>query len=204
MTPSRLLVATQNAGKLREVRALLNDLPVEVVSLAEAGPVDFPPEGTDYAENALAKAQAAAGPLHGWVLADDSGLEVDGLDGAPGALSARYGGKGLDDAGRAAHLLEQLGSRPGASRKARFVCYVALVSSAGEIHTAHGECSGSILSEPRGQGGFGYDPIFRPDGFEVSLAEVTPAEKDRISHRGQALARLRPVLQAFSTRSGGA
>jgi len=197
----RLLVATGNPGKLREIQALLTGLPLEVASLADVATVEFPPEGAEYAQNAIVKARVAAGQLGQWALADDSGLEVDGLDGAPGAFSARYGGERLDDADRAAHLIAQLGARPGAQRSARFVCVVALVSASGEVHTARGECPGTILPAPRGAGGFGYDPIFRPDGFEFSLAELPPGVKDRISHRGLALAQLRPLLEAISTRS---
>ncbi len=183
----RLVVATQNAGKLREIRDILAGREFEVVSLAGLAPVDFPDEGGDYRENAVAKARAAALQLGVRALADDSGLEVEGLGGGPGAYSARYGGAHLDDAGRVQHLLDELGARPGASRRARFVCWAALVEPDGTTRSAFGECPGEILAAARGAGGFGYDPVFQPDGFEVSMAEVADAVKNEISHRARAL-----------------
>ena len=202
MTPGRIFAATGNPGKLREFRTLLGDLALEVSSLEGQPRVDFPEEGTDYAVNAIEKARAVAEQLGQWALADDSGLEVSALNGAPGPLSARFGGPDLDDAGRVARLLEALDEVPASDRSARFVCVAALVGPSGERAVARGECSGRILAGVRGAGGFGYDPIFQPDGYEESMAELAGAVKDRISHRGRAFAALRSTLvEALSSAS---
>ncbi len=189
-----VVAATSNPGKVREFRTLLGDLPCEILALERPAAVRFPAEGTDYAANALAKARAVAEQLGEWALADDSGLEVTALGGAPGPLSARYGGAGLDDAARVAHLLAALEGRPEAQRGARFVCVAALVAPSGECRVSRGECPGQILLSPRGSGGFGYDPVFLPDGFTQAMAELAPEDKNRISHRGQAMARIRVAL----------
>lgn len=192
---TRIVVATGNPGKVEEIRAILGGL--RLAGLRELGPVTFPDEGGDYRENALAKARAAALQLGEWALADDSGLEVEGLAGAPGPYSARYGGPGLDDAGRAKHLLAELGRRQGASRRARFVCWAALASPDGRAWTAFGDCAGVILDAPRGDGGFGYDPVFQPVGYAVAMAELPAATKNEISHRARALrALLGPSVSA--------
>lgn len=196
----RLVVASGNAGKVREIVALLADLPVEVRSLSGLPPVAFPEEGLDYAANAIAKARAVAEQLGEVALADDSGLEVEALDGRPGPLSARYGGPGLDDAARVARLLEELGDRPAAERRARFVCHAACATPDGRVEDAEGVCPGRILEAPRGEGGFGYDPVFLPDGHAVSMAELPAAVKDAISHRGRAIRRLLPALRALLDR----
>jgi XTP/dITP diphosphohydrolase len=193
----RLVVASGNAGKVREIVALLADLPVEACSLAGWPPVAFPEEGLDYADNAIAKARAVAEQLGEAALADDSGLEVEALDGRPGPLSARYGGPGLDDAGRVRRLLEELGDRPATERRARFVCHAACATPDGRIAVAEGVCAGRILEAPRGEGGFGYDPVFLPDGHAVSMAELPAAVKDTISHRGRAIRRLLPALRGL-------
>ena len=182
-----LVVATSNPGKLREIQDILAACDVAVVGLPDLAAVEFPEEGGDYQDNAVAKARAAASQLGVRALADDSGLEVEGLAGAPGPYSARYGGDHLDDAGRVQHLLDELAARPGASRRARFVCWAALVEPDGTSRTAFGECAGAILEIARGGGGFGYDPVFQPDGFGVSMAEVEDAVKNEISHRARAL-----------------
>jgi XTP/dITP diphosphohydrolase len=193
---ARIVVATSNPGKLREIRALLDPLPLPLAGLAEGPPVALAEEGDDYEANALAKARAAARATGCPALADDSGLEVEGLGGAPGARSARYGGPGLDDAGRAAHLLAELAARPGASRRARFVCVAALALPDGESATAFGACEGRIAADARGAAGFGYDPVFVPEGDARTMAELAPAEKDRLSHRARAFLALRPRLLA--------
>ncbi len=188
--PERLVVATSNAGKAREIREILSGTGIGVEDLSGHPPVSFPEEGGDYRANALAKARAAALQLGEWALADDSGLEVEGLGGAPGPYSARYGGAGLDDRGRVEHLLDELAARPGASRQARFVCWASLVGPDGEARSGFGECPGRILAQPCGQGGFGYDPVFQPDGYEQSMAELPEDTKNRISHRARALQEL--------------
>ena len=195
-----LLVATGNPGKLAEFQAILAQPLGELDwrTLAEHPEVRLPPEGTAYAPNAETKARHAAVAAGLVAVADDSGLEVRALGDAPGPLSARYGGPGLDDAGRVAHLLAELAARPdaGGAREARFVCVAAVATPSGEIFTARGECPGRILSGPVGEGGFGYDPVFQPDGHTASMAELPAATKDALSHRGRALAALLPALRA--------
>jgi XTP/dITP diphosphohydrolase len=190
----RLLVATGNRGKLREFEALLG-AGFALEGLAAHPEVQLPPEGLDYAANATAKARAAALASGLPALADDSGIEVEALGFAPGPLSARYGGDGLDDAGRAALLLRELAARgPDAPRGARFVCLVALALPSGESWLERGECVGRILAAPRGEHGFGYDPVFAPKGETRSMAELSAAEKNLRSHRARALAALAPAL----------
>ena len=194
----RLLLATGNAGKVREIRAILGDAGWELLTPAEAG-VAIPPivEGDrSYAENAIAKAVAAARASGLPALADDSGIEVDALDGQPGVTSARYGGPALrDDRDRNALILRRLDGVPPARRGARFRAVVALVLPGGGVFTREGIVEGRIALAPRGENGFGYDPIFLlPDNR--SMAEIGD-EKDRISHRALALAALRPLLETL-------
>lgn len=195
--PRRLLVATSNRGKLREIRALLSDLPLLLGGLDAASGARLPPEGDDYETNAREKARAVATQLGLPALADDSGLEVEGLAGAPGPHSARYGGPDLDDAARVAHLLAALAGVAGAGRRARFVCVAALATPDGRVRVARGECPGRILAAPRGSEGFGYDPVFAPDDPAAdgrSMAELGAAQKNRLSHRARALCALRGAL----------
>jgi XTP/dITP diphosphohydrolase len=200
----RLLIATGNRGKLRELEALLGP-GYALESLAAHPEVELPAEGSDYAANAAAKARSAARASGLPALADDSGIEVEGLGGAPGPLSARYGGEALDDAGRVQLLLRELAARgPGASRRARFVCCAALALPSGDLQVERGECAGEILAAPRGVRGFGYDPIFSPDGGARSMAELPEAEKNRISHRARAVAALAPALARLARGAGGA
>jgi len=189
-----VVVATSNPGKLREIRAILGELPLAIVGLDAVAEVHFPEEGDDYEENARVKAQVVALRSGRPAVADDSGLEVEGLSGAPGPRSARYGGPGLDDAGRAAHLLEQMQSLAGDARRARFVCVAALATPEGDVVTARGECAGRIRKQPVGQGGFGYDPVFDVEGDTRAMAELPPAEKNLISHRARAFRTLREAL----------
>jgi len=177
------------------MRTLLGDLPLALRGLADLPRIELPPEGDDYAANAVAKAQAVALATGLPALGDDSGLEVDALGGRPGVHSARYGGPGLGDATRVALLLHELATVPEAQRSARFVCVVALVTPDGNSVTARGSCEGRILAEPRGAGGFGYDPVFALEGCDVSLAELPADEKNRLSHRGRAVAALRAKLR---------
>lgn len=194
-----LVLATGNPGKRREfeaiLEALLPEAGIRLRTLADFPGVALPPEGRDYEANAAAKARAAAEATGLPALGDDSGLEVAALDGAPGPLSARFGGGGLDDAGRVRALLAAVRERGGAAdRAARFVCVAALVEPGGAVHVARGECPGALLEAPRGAGGFGYDPVFVPEGETHTLAELPAAAKDRLSHRGRALAALRERL----------
>jgi XTP/dITP diphosphohydrolase len=181
------VIATENPGKRREIAQILEATPLEVESLARFGPISFPEEGLDYRDNAIAKARAVASQIGEIAVADDSGIEVDALDGAPGPISARYGGEALDDRGRLEKLLQAVDGVPGAKRTARFVCYAALATPAGDTVVAFGECRGLLLDAPRGSGGFGYDPIFQPDGYVESMAELDASIKDRISGRALAI-----------------
>ena len=189
-----LVLATSNPGKLREFRAILDDLRVAFLALDAFPEVKLPEEGDDYEANAVAKARAVADGAGQPALADDSGLEVTALGGAPGPLSARFGGPHLDDAGRVEKLLAALATSGLTDRSARFVCVVALAFPGGEVITARGECAGRILDAPRGRSGFGYDPVFEVEGDTRAMAELSPAEKNRISHRARAFRALRESL----------
>jgi XTP/dITP diphosphohydrolase len=186
-----LVLATRNAGKAREVASILAALDVRIDPLA--ADVMLPEEGDSYEANAVAKALAAARATGCVALGDDSGLEVAALGGAPGPLSARYGGAGLDDAARTATLLAALAAVPDAERGARFVCVAAVATPQGDVATARGVCEGRLLRAPRGNGGFGYDPIFAVG--ESTMAELPAAEKDALSHRGRAFRALLPALR---------
>lgn len=196
-SPSRplLVLATLNPAKARELAALLGDIPFEVRSLADIPGAALPEETEDsYRGNALLKARAASRVARGWALADDSGIEVDALGGGPGVRSARYGGPGLDDAGRCRHLLEALRGVPPEKRSARFRCVVAIVDPAGREHLAECVVEGLIAEAPRGAGGFGYDPVFVHPPLGRTFAEISPAEKARVDHRGQAVRAARRFL----------
>jgi XTP/dITP diphosphohydrolase len=200
-SPPRLLLASGNPGKLRELRAILRGLPVELVGLADAGAGE-PPEvaetGATFLDNALQKARAYAAWSGLAAVADDSGLEVDALGGAPGVRSARYAGDGAGDQANLDKLLAELVGVPPERRTARFRCAAVLVDrDLGEWH-AEGTWEGRLLAAPRGTGGFGYDPVFVPDGWDRTSAEVDPATKDAASHRGQAFRALRPAIQAWA------
>jgi XTP/dITP diphosphohydrolase len=194
-TRPTLVVATGNPGKLREIRAILADLPVRWASLADFPHVELPEEGDDYAPNAVAKAVAAARQTGCVAVADDSGLEVVGLGGRPGPQSARYGGPGLDDRGRVAHLLAEMAGLEGDARRARFVCHAALATPDGASEVAVGVCEGCIVGAAEGEGGFGYDPVFCCDARQQVIARLPEADKNALSHRGLALAALRPALE---------
>lgn len=194
----RLVVATLNPAKARELASLLGDIPFEVVGLSTIPGAALPPEGDDsYRANALAKARAAARLSAAVALADDSGLEVDALDGRPGVRSARYGGAGLSDADRGAALLAELRGVPRERRTARFRCVIALASPDGREEVVEGVAEGIITDVSRGTGGFGYDPLFFYPPLGRTFAELDPAVKNRVSHRGKALALAREVLKRW-------
>jgi XTP/dITP diphosphohydrolase len=194
----RLLVATRNAGKLREVRARVQGL--EVVSLDDVAPMPEVEETEDTLEgNARLKALAGARGTGLWTVSDDSGLFVDALGGAPGVRSARY--IPGTDADRNEALLRAMEGVPDAERGAAFRCVLALASPGGEVRFAQGECRGSVLRAPRGTGGFGYDPVFLVAELGRTMAELELAEKGRISHRARALDALEPLLRALSGRA---
>jgi XTP/dITP diphosphohydrolase len=188
-----LVIATRNAHKLEEIRRILAETDVRVLDLS-AYP-DAPEVEEDqptFEGNAIKKAASLAGLSGEWALADDSGLEVDALDGAPGVYSARYAGEPVDYAANNAKLLRELAG--AACRTARFRCVIALVSPGGEARTVSGACEGIITDSPRGASGFGYDPVFAPEGESRTFAEMSAAEKDALSHRGVALAAARREL----------
>jgi XTP/dITP diphosphohydrolase len=194
---ARLLLATRNAGKLAELRRLLDTaVPgVEVVGLGDVESYPEAPEtGATFAENALLKAREAARYTGLPAVADDSGITVDALNGMPGVLSARWSGQHGDDDANTALLLGQLADVPDERRGAAFVCAAALVTPDGVERVLERQWPGSVIREKRGSNGFGYDPVFVPEGLQVTSAELEPAEKDARSHRGQAFAALVPVV----------
>ncbi|KRF05702.1 non-canonical purine NTP pyrophosphatase [Arthrobacter sp. Soil782] len=196
----RLVLATRNAGKLRELRSLLRgkvpglDVDTQVIDAVTAGAPDVVESGTTFEENALLKARAVAEATGILAIADDSGLAVDVLGGAPGIFSARWAGRHGDDSANLNLLLSQLADIPEGRRQARFVCAAALALPGGTDVVRRGELEGTLLSEPRGDGGFGYDPALQPLGMDRSCAELAPEEKNAISHRGQAFEALLPSI----------
>ncbi len=185
------VLATRNPGKVREFASALTPAGIALRSSDDLGLADFPPEtGATYEENALGKAGFAASKLARVALADDSGLEVDGLNGGPGVWSARFGGAGLSDGERIAHLLQRLKHARPDERRARFVSVVVVAGPDGAVATFRGTCEGTILLGPRGDSGFGYDPVFLSDDLGVTFAEASLSEKERVGHRGRALAAL--------------
>jgi XTP/dITP diphosphohydrolase len=193
----RVVLASSNKGKLRELSALLAPLGYDVVTQNTLG-IDTPPEtGDTFAANALLKARHAAGVSNLPALADDSGIEVDALNGRPGIFSARYAGEGATDQDNLLKMLAEMHGIPESARSARYQCVIAFVSSADDPSPilAKGTWEGTVICQPRGLGGFGYDPIFVPGGFDRTAAELDPAEKNSLSHRGQALRALMDQLQ---------
>lgn len=196
-----LLVATHNQGKIREYRDLLSNLPLAVTWLDQQGvTMEVEETGSTFAANACLKAEQYAQLTGLLTWADDSGLEVDALGGEPGVLSARYGGPGLNDRDRYQRLLAALAAVPAAQRTARFRCVVAIAVPAGPVYTVEGAVEGVIVDTPRGEHGFGYDPIFYVPEHGATMAELSPGVKNRISHRGQASANAARLLAALLDR----
>lgn len=194
MPVDRLLVATTNAGKLREIRAMLAGLPIPLSTLADYPPIEAPEEtGTTFAENARLKAFFYAAALGLPTIAEDSGLEIDAMGGAPGVESARFGGVDSTYPEKFALIYDRLAGVPQSARTARFVCTLALVDAGSLRFEARGVVEGEIAPEPRGEGGFGYDPIFFYPPFGCTLAEAG-ARKGEVSHRAIAFARLKQYL----------
>jgi len=190
-----LVLATGNRAKAGELRALLDGVPCRILDLSDFPSVTLPPEGvTCYAENALGKARATAAATGLLALADDSGIEVDALGGGPGVLSARYGGETLSDPERCHLMLRDLAGVPRERRTARYRCVVALSAPDGREATTEGVVDGIVLDEPRGAGGFGYDPLFYYAPLGATFAEVAPEAKHSVSHRARAMAAARRVL----------
>ena len=200
MSAPVFLLATNNFGKLAELRPIFASLGFECVSMREAGVSSDPEEtGLTFEENAIIKARAAMEASGMPAVADDSGLMVDALDGAPGVMSARFaGGHDVSDADKCAYLLSKMEEKE--QRSARFVSYIACVFPYGGTVTAHGECEGSIIRAPRGESGFGYDPVFVPEGFDETFAELGPDIKNGISHRARALRAFREKLADYLGR----
>ncbi|MBW2731612.1 MAG: XTP/dITP diphosphatase [Deltaproteobacteria bacterium] len=194
----RLLFATQNAGKLRELRELVAALDVEVLSLADITAPEVEETGETFAENAILKAQGACEATGLPTLADDSGLEVDALDGRPGVRSARYAGPDANDRQRYEKLLGELEPLQGQNKRtARFRCAMAFCLPGAKPVVHQGACEGEIMHTPRGEGGFGYDPVFFCHALQKSFAEADAAEKNRVSHRGKALELMADVLRDY-------
>lgn len=195
MNPDKLLLATNNTGKAREYQALLSGIPFRIVTMADQGIIiEVDETGSSFEENARLKATTLATESGLLTLADDSGLEVDALDGEPGVLSHRYAGEGASDRDRVYFLLEKLEDIPEENRAARFCCAIAIVAPDGTVDICTGECRGLITKAPRGNQGFGYDPIFFVPEMGKTMAELSPEEKNRISHRARAAEKAREVL----------
>ena len=193
-----LVVATKNPGKLREIQSLLSRFQLKILSLQDFSQIPPPLEdGMTFAENAAKKAMEVARKTNRLALADDSGLVVDALQGRPGVFSARYAGERATDEQRCQKLLSEMANIPEERRQAAFVCAMALASPEGKLQTVETKCHGRITFSPQGRGGFGYDPIFLVPQFSRTMAELNPEVKNHISHRGQALKRIRRFLPSF-------
>ena len=194
--PAELVLGTTNAGKVRELALLLRPHGIRVVSLRERGGVTVEETGATFAENAALKATAQARALGAWVLAEDSGLCVDRLDGAPGVMSARFSGTGDDEANNDL-LLERLAGVPPAARGAQYACHAALAAPDGRVvAVAEGRCRGTIATARSGEEGFGYDPLFVVPEYHRTFGELPPAVKSVISHRARAMRALLPAILA--------
>jgi XTP/dITP diphosphohydrolase len=194
-----IVIATKNAGKVKELADILADLPVNLRSLNDFADVSEPEEtGADFVANAVLKARDYARQTGLWALADDSGLEVAALGNAPGVFSARYAGENATSEQRIDKLLGELNKTRDENRAARFVCAMAIADAAGEIrYIAEGICEGVITGAPRGTNGFGYDPVFVPEGFSETFGELSDDVKRKISHRARASEKIIAYLRAF-------
>lgn len=186
---NELIIATKNKGKMKDFNGLFKPLGINISSLLDLSkPIDDIEEtGTTFEENAALKAETICATFHIPVIADDSGIEIDALDGAPGVYSARYAGEDKDDQANIEKVLEELKEVPKQKRTARFVCVLAIAQPDKKTIFKRGECEGTIAFEPIGEDGFGYDPIFYPLGISRTMAEMAPDEKNQISHRRKAL-----------------
>jgi XTP/dITP diphosphohydrolase len=196
--PTRIAIASRNAHKLREIGRICADWPVEWLTVDNhEGPwPDVEETGSTYLDNALLKARAGAAALREPALADDSGIEVDALGGRPGPRSARFAGEDATDQRNLDELIRSLKGVPGSGRTARYRCVAVLAFPDGRELHAEGICEGTLVGKPRGTSGFGYDPIFVPEGWDRTMAELSDEEKDRISHRGRAFRALGETLAA--------
>lgn len=195
----RLLLATNNRGKLREYHSLLGDFGYELVSPGELGiTTEVAETGSTMAENAILKATTLSKESNLLTLADDSGLEVDALNGKPGVLSARYAGEGASQEDLINHLLSKLKDLPKEKRSARFRCVIAIATPDGKVQTCSGECPGFVTFKASGRHGFGYDPIFYLPQLKKTMAQLTMSEKNRISHRASAVVRAKELLKSIT------
>lgn len=200
---SRIVFATGNAGKVKEIQMILADMGMEVVSMKEAGiTIDIEEDGKTYEENAMIKARAVAAFTDDIVMADDSGLEIDYLNGEPGIYSARYLGEDTSYRVKNANLIERLAGVPDEQRTARFVCAIAAVLPGGRELTTRATIEGRIDYEEKGSNGFGYDPIFYVPQFDKTTAELTEEQKNQVSHRGKALELMKEELRKYEGISG--
>jgi XTP/dITP diphosphohydrolase len=195
--PERIAIASHNPHKLRELARICAEWPTTWMSVETDDPARFPDveeTGETYLENALLKARAVADALETPAMADDSGIEVDALGGKPGPRSARYAGEHASDEENLAALMQAVRGVPRGGRTARYRCVAAIAWPGGEELHAEGVCEGELVPKRKGEGGFGYDPIFVPSGWDVTMAELTDQQKDRISHRGRAFRALAELL----------
>lgn len=193
---AKLLLASRNQHKIEELQQMLAGLNIEVISLDDVHDMPIIEEdGKTFSENASKKARLTAMHTGFTCLADDSGLVVDALGGQPGVYSARFAGEDADDQKNNCKLLQMLQGIDGEERRARFICVIAISDPRGNVCTVEGTCEGRIDFEERGTGGFGYDPLFIPEGYSQTFAELSREEKNRISHRGQALLKARTLLE---------
>lgn len=197
MMENKLIIASGNNGKIAEIKQICNDINVEILSLEEAfnKKVDIPETGETFLDNATLKANWVRDRKKCWVLADDSGLSVDYLNGAPGVYSARYAGEGCNDSDNIRKLLDKMKNVSELDRGAGFICSMVLSGPQNENFNVLGECRGKIIKEIRGSKGFGYDPIFIPDGYSDTFAQLDSSIKNEISHRSKALAKLRGKIE---------
>ena len=197
----KLILATRNKDKLKEIQALLSDLDIDIVSLDEAENAPHVVEdGKTFMENAFKKAKVIAEATGIMALADDSGLEVDALDGAPGVYSARYSGENASDASNNEKLLADLEGVPAGKRSAHFSCVIVVYHPSGRWISTEGKCEGEITEKSIGDRGFGYDPVFYLPSLNCTMAQLSAEEKNRLSHRGKALEKLKSELPGFLVR----
>ena len=192
-----LVVATRNPGKMREIRAILANLPITILSAEEAGVPDVHETGATFEENARLKATAACTATGKMALGEDSGIEIDALGGRPGVLSSRFAGPRATDEDRNREILRQLAGVPPRQRTARYRAVAALALPDGRVFTAEGRCEGLIAERPAGEGGFGYDPIFYYPPYGCTMAQVPAEKKNAVSHRAKALAGIADILIAL-------
>ena len=198
---NELIVASRNLGKIAEIKTLMEDCPLKWKSLNDIEYVEIKEDQPTFVGNAIKKAETVSRLTGKAALADDSGLEVDALQGEPGVYSARYAGDNANDEENNAKLLERLAGVPEKSRSARFRCVIALAIPSKETQTVEGVCEGLITLNPYGSNGFGYDPVFFYPPFQATFAELSPGEKNRISHRGKAIRAVVPLIKRTLTDS---